>query len=402
MSDEEQRAKLVRLKTVREGNCGVVTKLCREIDTVLAEESFNTDPTIVSRLNVIHEQLNGKMKQFSNLDREIVMLCPIEEIEREIEDSEAITAKIIEAKRKIQSALRERPRDYDVRLPPVAPPESPATKPRLPKLTLPRFRGEVTQWSSFWDSYKSAVHENTVAIIDNYLNSLLEGAAARTIQGLTLNEANYNSAIQLLQDRYEKPQHIISAHMEEIIKLPACSGEKLSALRYVYDKVNVNIRGLVSMGINSEQYGSLLIPIIMTKLPQNLRLRIARETDKEVWQIDELMTVIKKEVEAREATEFVKLHQPKLPVGARSPFPSTPTAAALVTSGSSVRCVYCKESHYSASCLKFRTPQEHRAILVRTGRCFNCLKTNHKCRECESPKTCRYCNRRHHQSRTQS
>ena len=152
------------------------------------------------------------------------------------------------------------------------------------------------------------------------------------------------------------------------------------------------------MGINSEQYGSLLIPIIMTKLPQDLRLRIARETDKEVWQIDELMTVIKKEVEAREATEFVKLHQPKPPVGSRSPFPSTPTAAALVTSGSSVRCVYCKESHYSASCLKFRTPQERRAILVRTGRCFNCLKNNHKCRECESPKTCRYCNRRHHQS----
>ena len=152
------------------------------------------------------------------------------------------------------------------------------------------------------------------------------------------------------------------------------------------------------MGINSEQYGSLLIPIIMTKLPQDLRLRIARETDKEVWQIDELMTVIKKEVEAREATEFVKLHQPKPPVGSRSPFPSTPTAAALVTSGSSVRCVYCKESHYSASYLKFRIPQERRAILVRTGRCFNCLKNNHKCRECESPKTCRYCNRRHHQS----
>ena len=69
------------------------------------------------------------MKQFSNLDGEIVALCPIEEIEREIEDSEAITAKIIEAKRKIQSALRERPHDCDVRSPPVAPPESLATKP---------------------------------------------------------------------------------------------------------------------------------------------------------------------------------------------------------------------------------------------------------------------------------
>ena len=54
MSDEEQRAKLVRLKTVKGGNRGVVTKLCREIDTVLAEESFNTDPSKVSGLNIIH------------------------------------------------------------------------------------------------------------------------------------------------------------------------------------------------------------------------------------------------------------------------------------------------------------------------------------------------------------
>ena len=165
--------------------------------------------------------------------------------------------------------------------------------------------------------------------------------------------------------------------MEEIIKLPDCSGEKPSALRYVYDKVNVNIRGLASLGIRSDHYGSLLIPMIMTKLPQELRLRIARETDREIWQIDELMAVIKKEVEAREATEFVKVHQPKV-VGSRGSFPSTPIAATLVASGSSIRCVYCKGAHYSASCAKFRTPQEHRAILVRTGRCFNCLKNNHK------------------------
>ena len=46
------------------------------------------------------------------------------------------------------------------------------------------------------------MHENAdIMIVDkfNYLNSLLEGPAARTIQGLKLNEANYNSAVKLLQ-----------------------------------------------------------------------------------------------------------------------------------------------------------------------------------------------------------
>ena len=171
-------------------------------------------------------------------------------------------------------------------------------KPRLPKLSLPKFRGDVTNWSAFWDSYRSAVHENTsIAVVDkfNCLNSLLEGPAARAIQGLTLNEGNYESAIGLLKDRFGIPQQIISTHMEELIKISPCVGDKPSSLRYVYDKINVNIRGLFAMGITATQYGSLLIPIIMTKVTPELRLRIARESRNEVWVIGEFMGMLRLE-----------------------------------------------------------------------------------------------------------
>ena len=406
MAEEEQRRKLDRLKAVRRGHRGVLTKLTREVDEIVseAEEGVCADPTKVSRLNVIYEQFDAKMKVFSNLDGEIVLLCPVEEIEGEIEDSESIIAKIIEAKRKIDSSLKGNADEHVRSLPSTGPSDhSTVNRPRLPKLTLAKFRGDVTTWSSFWDSYKAAVHENAdIMIVDkfNYLNSLLEGPAARTIQGLKLNEANYNSAVKLLQERFGKPQHIISAHMEELIKIPPCSGDRPAALRFVYNKINVNIRGLASMGIDSGQYGSLLIPVIMTKLPQDLRLHVARETDKEVWEIDELMSLLRKEVEAREATEMIKLHQVKNPInsGFRNPPQSPPTAAALLASGLPVRCVYCHEAHYSASCTKFQTPQARKEILLKSGRCFNCLKANHKSKECESLKTCGHCKRKHHQS----
>lgn len=55
--------------------------------------------------------------------------------------------------------------------------------------------------------------------------------------------------MKLLQERFGKPQYIISAHMEELIKIPPCSGYRPAALRLVYDKINVNIRGLTSMGV---------------------------------------------------------------------------------------------------------------------------------------------------------
>jgi hypothetical protein len=31
-------------------------------------------------------------------------------------------------------------------------------KPKLPKLTLPKLKGQVTKWGPFWDSYNSAIH----------------------------------------------------------------------------------------------------------------------------------------------------------------------------------------------------------------------------------------------------
>ena len=305
-------------------------------------------------------------------------------------------------KRKIDSAISTPSRESDT-LSTTTPSLDVSAKPRLPKLSLPKFRGDVTCWSAFWDSYRSAVHENSsIAVVDkfNYLNSLLEGPAARTIQGLTLNESNYDSAVRLLKDRFGRPQQIISAHMEELLKISPCVGDKSSSLRYVYDKINVNIRGLSTMGITSAQYGSLLIPIIMTKLTPELRLRIARESRSDVWEIGDLLTVIKQEVEAREATEMVKVPAIR-PMGGQSTRgnpQSNSTASALVAQNSSIQCVYCNGPHYSASCTKVTSSQERKEILQRSGRCFNCLKTNHKSRDCDSRKTCRYCHRKHHQS----
>ena len=129
--------------------------------------------------------------------------------------------------------------------------------------------------------------------------------------------------------------------MQDIVKLPVCSGDKPLSLRYVFDKINVNLRGLESLGMDSEQCGGLLILITVTKLLNDLCLRIIRETDKQVWKIEELLAIIKKEVEAREATEYVEIHQVE---GPRMPAKLTPTASARVTSGSSVRCVYCNDS----------------------------------------------------------
>ena len=155
-------------------------------------------------------------------------------------------------------------------------------KAKLPKLALPKFRGEVTQWQNFWDSFNSAIHVNQhLSLIDkfNHLYSLLEG---RRREPYNWTEANYNSAIEILQKRFGKPQNIISKHMDEMPKIPGCVNDNASQLPLVYVKISINIRGLESLGVSSSQYSSLLIPVITSKLPHEIRVQVARNTAREV------------------------------------------------------------------------------------------------------------------------
>ena len=94
---------------------------------------------------------------------------------------------------------------------------------------------------------QSTIHNNPdLSCIDkfNYLKSILDGNAARAIQGLPLTEGNYEAAVKILQERFGKKQQIISTDIEELLKLQACPNDKASLIAYVYDKINVHVCGL--------------------------------------------------------------------------------------------------------------------------------------------------------------
>ena len=103
--------------------------------------------------------------------------------------------------------------------------------------------------------------------------------------------------------------------------------DKPSQLRFLYDKISVNIRGLEALGVKSEQYGSLLIPIIMAKLPDEIRIQVARNTSQAVWEIDSLLDLIQSEIDAREMSEKIKAatEQVKRPSSSKTPLPTAGT-----------------------------------------------------------------------------
>ena len=223
-----------------------------------------------------------------------------------------------------------------------------------------------------------------------------------------MTDANYDAAINILNQRFGKPQQIISAHMDELLKIPACNGDKPSQLRFVYDKVSVHVRGLEALGVDASQYGSLLIPVIMAKLPQDVRVQIARNTTQDVWEIGELLDVIQREVEAREISDNVKVTSdnrkpPAPPVLPRDKLP--PLANTLMAQGSGttpvnkgLQCVYCAGNHYSSSCDRVTDTHARKEILKRDRRCFVCLRRGHGNDQCQQNKSFRRCQGNHHLS----
>ena len=138
------------------------------------------------------------------------------------------------------------------------------------------------------------------------------------------------------------------------------------------------MRGLESLGVTAEQYGSMLIPVVMSNLPTAIRVQIARLTSSEVWSIREMLELIHKEVEAREASEHVKLNNEKKTAQSyssntnrnHSSKPSTESALCLrsINRPTEMGCVYCKNSHYSAACDKVTDVNEKKSILRRDRR----------------------------------
>ena len=89
MSKDEQ------MRSIRGGHRGVVTKIVKEVDDLLsAEGPMNAER--VSRLNVKLQQLEVKLKVLSDIDKDILSKCNVEDIEREINESETVIAKIMD------------------------------------------------------------------------------------------------------------------------------------------------------------------------------------------------------------------------------------------------------------------------------------------------------------------
>ena len=176
--------------------------------------------------------------------------------------------------------------------------------------------------------------------------------------------------------------------MQGLLELPRPMSTIVS-LRTFQEKMESYIRGLQSLGQGQDSFGNLLVPVILEKLPADVKRNMTRDHGNNKWQLQDLRQALKREIGILESG--LPTLTPEIHPATASFFTGTgsnpkrarrdPTTSDRRPTERSPRC----------------TTQERKKIIIQKQLCFNCLG-NHQVATCRSRRRCRSCNRKHHTS----
>ena len=78
----------------------------------------------------------------------------------------------------------------------------------------------------------------------------------------------------------------------------------VSLLRKLYNDVGNCVRNLKALGVLTSTYGSLLVPILNDRIPDELRVIISRKFGNDPWTLDKMFIYLSEEILANERCRF--------------------------------------------------------------------------------------------------
>ena len=137
------------------------------------------------------------------------------------------------------------------------------------------------------------------------MKTFLNESASGCISGLTLTTENHDKAFKILEQRIGNKEILISAFIQQFVSLPKIkSANDICGLKKLFNKVENSVRNLKNLSVEPDTYGSLLVPLINEKLPNDLKLSIAHQFDSDVWSLSKMFVYLKKEIEVKERATY--------------------------------------------------------------------------------------------------
>ena len=220
----------------------------------------------------------------------------------------------------------------------------------------------------------------------------LDGEAKAALEGLSITEANYVTAWNLLLQRYDHKGRLIHHHMASLAYAPRLKEETAQGLQALLDRTTKARSSLQSLGAPADGWEDWFVFFLV----QNLDPPTRRDWEKHIGtkvdlpSLETLSEFISGRIRALQSSD---LRTPKAPVSYKAP-----RSAKSFATLSSDLCPECKGDHRMNNCNKFlcSNSRERMAIVRRVQVCFKCLRANHWAGECRSGRPCSVCSSGHH------
>ncbi|KAG0414622.1 hypothetical protein HPB47_008220 [Ixodes persulcatus] len=187
----------------------------------------------------------------------------------------------------------------------------------LPKLQVPTFAGNISDWQGFWDHFDVTIHQNPdLPPIENfkYLMTYLTHNAKRAVEGIRLSEQNYDLAVRTLHDRFGRRDILIDEHINQLLNLPKISSSRnVTQLRQLFDAIRFRTTSLEGLNVPPNNYAVVLHRVLMRALPEDLALMYRQKIKESAttdspnaleWHPDDqvklIMTFLQIQIEIRE------------------------------------------------------------------------------------------------------
>ncbi|CAK1603670.1 unnamed protein product [Parnassius mnemosyne] len=265
---------------------------------------------------------------------------------------------------------------------------------KLPRITIPIFSGDYTEWQSFHDLFLALIHKNdTLEDVQklHYLKSNLKGDAEVLLRQFAITGENYAEAWSALKRRYDNKRYIANCIFKKFFSQKPLPFESANLLKQLLDTSVECINSLKNLGLPTSHWDAIVNFVIVSKLDtvthKQWEESIGKNSTEDLPSFDHLKGFLETKFRTLEMVEPAK--KITKPINPKS---------FHAADAENVPCSYCKEKHYIFNCKKFvKQPTEERYKFVQSNNlCFNCLMPNHTVFKCKNTISCKICKKRHH------
>lgn len=368
--------------------------------------------TQFTELNLRVDKLEALFAEFETCQTKCEMYCPV--VDEQLKERELTETKFYLNISTARSFMKKIPQSVEGRRDSSVCSHKDNLNVKLPIIKLPSFDGNYFMWLEFRDTFESLIHNNgTIPDINkfHYLRSSLEGSAALVIKSIEFTSQNYEVAWDLLCQRYNNKKILINNHLKALFKIETVAKESHRSIRYLIDIVTKNLRALETLGQPVDQWDTLIIYLVSTKLDTvtSSKWEEYRNTLNDLPQLSEFIKFLRDRADILETTQANRSERSVLHSSKDSPiknecknsFTNHKFAKTFVTSGSPKQtgnwsCPLCSQAHRIIDCETFKsfTVDKKLSEVAKLKLCINCLRRGHEAGTCRLG-ACRLCNSKH-------